>query len=94
MKDAKVDGNQAEIRDGLRAGGAFVIDTHSLGNGFPDLVAWTPQAGWQLLEVKMPRGHFTEAECKLHEACPGPIRVVRTVERALQVMGMEVDDGT
>ena len=92
MRAAKTDGPHAEIRDGLRALGVFVIDTHRLGNGFPDLVAWSPVARWQLLEVKMPGGILTDDECKLHDACPGPIWIVLTLKRACQIMGVEVSD--
>lgn len=91
MRAAKTDTNHAGIRDGLRASGAFVIDTHALGDGFVDLVAWTWQAGWQLLEVKMPRGRLTKDEIKLHGVCPGPIWVVRTLEEACDIMGVEVE---
>ena len=91
MRAAKVDANQAEIIDGLRALGVYVIDTHRLGDGFPDLVAYTWFAGWQLLEVKAPRGRLTKAEKALQMDCPGPIWVVRTLEQACEVMGVEVE---
>ena len=45
VRAAKVDYNHIDIRDWLRKCGVFVIDTHRLGDGFPDLVAWTAQAG-------------------------------------------------
>ena len=91
MRAAKVDGNHDEIRDGLRALGVYVIDTHGLGQGFADLVAYSWYAGWQLLEVKMPRGRLTSAERKLQNECPGPIWVIRTLEQACEVMGVEVE---
>ena len=94
MRAAKVDGNHDEIRDGLRARGVFVIDTHRLGDGFPDLVAWSPWAAWQLLEVKMPGGALTEDEYKLHTECPGRIWIVRTMEEACDIMVVEVSDGS
>ena len=91
MRAAKVDANHAEIRDGLGALGVYVIDTHRLGDGFPDLVAWTLEVGWQLLEVKTARGRLTKAERELQEQCPGPIWIVRTLEDAAAKMGLEVE---
>ena len=91
---AKTDGNHAEIRDGLRAIGVFVIDTHMLGDGFPDLVAWGGRkVGWQLLEVKAAAGSLTDDEAALHNKCPGPIWVVRSLAEAARIMGREVEDG-
>jgi hypothetical protein len=94
--DAKVDSNHGEIRDGLRALGVDVIDCHAVAQvvpGFPDLLAWSPASGWQLLEVKGPRGKLTDDEKAFHEQCAGPVRVVRTLERAAMIMDKEVDDG-
>ena len=88
----RVDANHGDIRDGLRQCGVYVIDTHELGGGFPDLVAWTPQRGWRLLEVKTLRGRLTPDEKALHDSCPGPIDVVRTLEQALQAMGLEWEE--
>ena len=85
----RVDANHGEIRDGMRQRFVFVIDTHAVGDGFPDLVAWTPQRGWRLLEVKTARGRLSPAERKLHAESPGPIDVVRTLGEALRVMGIE-----
>jgi len=89
VRDAKTDANQAEIKEGLEALGVYVIDTHRLGDGFPDLVAYTWFAGWQLLEVKMPRGRLTKAEKALQMECPGAIWIVHSVEEACEVMGVK-----
>lgn len=48
---AKRDANHTEIIDTLRSCGVAVYDTASIGNGFPDLVAWASN-GWHLIEIK------------------------------------------
>ena len=96
MRAAKTDMNHAEIRDGLRALGVFVVDTHAAAKyvpGFPDLLAWTRKVGWQLLEVKTATGTLTDAEEQFHDVCPGPVWIVRTLEGAARIMGLEVSDG-
>lgn len=59
---AKVDGNQKEIVEFLRANGVSVAITSQLGKGFPDLVC-----GWKgksfLLEIK--DGNLTPSKQKL-----------------------------
>lgn len=47
---ARVDRNHAEVRDGLRAAGAFVIDTHGLPGCLDLLVGW--RGRFVLVEVK------------------------------------------
>lgn len=58
---ARKDGNHNAIADAFRAAGASVIETHRLGDDFPDLVI-----GWRgrtvLVEVKNPEGRDRETE--------------------------------
>ena len=43
-------------------------------------------------KVKTLRGRLTPDERKLHAESPGPIDVVRTLEQALQAMGLEWEE--
>ena len=56
---ARTDANHAAIRDALRKAGASVVDTSSVGGGFPDLVVgfvlcrpWAVMRVNYLVEVK------------------------------------------
>ena len=96
MRAAKVDTNHAEVRDGLRALGVDVIDCHAVAQvvpGFPDLLAWAPKVGWQLLEVKACNGRLTPAEAVFVVTHAGPVWIVWSLEEAAGIMGKEVGDG-
>ena len=87
------DRNHAEIRDQLRKLGVFVWDTHTLGNGFPDLLCVVRKEA-VLLEVKDPKKipskrRLTPQERDFFKAYPGPIFVVTTVEQALTALGVK-----
>jgi Holliday junction resolvase len=86
-RKARVDRNHADIRARYRAYGWFVIDTSSVGSGFPDLIAL--KAGRvEFIEVKdgdLPpsRQRLTEAEKAIHEVFKAkglPIRIVTSVD--------------
>ena len=86
------DRNHAEIRDQLRKLGVFVWDTHTLGNGFPDLLCVVRKEA-VLLEVKDPKQipskrELTELERQFFQAYPGPVFVVTSVEQALSALGL------
>lgn len=89
MKYARrADGNQAEIVAALRAVGCKVIPTHTIGQGFPDLVV-DYQGRTVLIEVKDPSKpksdrRLTPQQQEFHAAWTGPIYVVETVDQALQ----------
>jgi hypothetical protein len=89
---AATDGNHAAIRDGLRAAGLWVWDTHHVGGGFPDLLVWRNR--FVLLEVKdgrlsPSRKALTPLEQAFHLGCPGPVHVVETLEAAFKAVGLE-----
>lgn len=90
---AKVDANQAEIVAALRAVGASVQPLHAVGSGVPDLLI-----GWRgknlLFEVK--DGSKPQSDRKLtpdqvtwHEAWRGQVCVVKSVQEALEAIGMK-----
>lgn len=85
----RTDNNHAEIRDGLRAARYWVVDTHDLGAGYPDLTVILPGA-IALLEIKQVGERLTGDEQVFHahaEAIGSPVFVVRSVEEALVRLG-------
>lgn len=85
MTAKRTDLNHAEIRDALRAIGAFVADTHELGHGFPDLLVVRPDRAMFLVEVKSPGGELTADEKHFAAACPATVHVVRSAEEAIRI---------
>lgn len=83
----RVDANQAEIIAALRRVGAFVVDTSSLGDGFPDILACYRQ-GVYLLECKRRGGYLTPAERRFINNCPAKVYVVHNVDEALRAIGV------
>ena len=83
---AKVDANQPEIVRALEQVGARVLHLHTLGRGAPDILTVYREVLY-LMEIKMDKGKLTADEAQFHEAWPGPIFIVRSVEDALRVIG-------
>lgn len=84
----RADGNQPDIVKALRAAGCKVIATHTIGQGFPDLVV-DYQGRTCLIEVKDPSKpkadrKLTPAQEEFHAAWTGPIYVVETAEQAIE----------
>jgi len=86
MTRARIDANQPEIVDTLRALGASVQSLASVGDGCPDLVV-----GWRgrnvLLEIKdgakaPSRRRLTADERRWHASWSGEVVIVATVEQA------------
>ena len=94
MRAAKRDDNHAEIRDNLRAIGAMVHDTGSLGGGFPDLVVGY-RGVIHLLEIKdgskpPSKRKLTPDEVKFfHDWAGFPVHVVESFDDALRVIQEE-----
>jgi hypothetical protein len=90
----RTDANQAAIVKALRDVGASVGVMSDLGRGMPDLmVGYTPPNGkpqTYLLEVKTAAGKLTADEHKWHMLWRGQVAIVRSVEDALRVIGVEV----
>lgn len=85
---AKVDANQAIIVEALRAAGATVALTHTLGGGFPDLVVAFAGRVY-LMEVKNEDGknELTEPELEFLADWNLHYEIVWTPEDALEVIG-------
>lgn len=97
------DGNHAELRDGLRAGGLLVADTGGMGDGFPDLVVGSRRPPCPtcrrrpltMLEVKDGRRppsarKLSEDEEKFHAIWGDHVRVVESLEAAYGALGIDI----
>jgi hypothetical protein len=82
MRNARVDQNQKLIVEALRAAGASVWDTHTLGHGFPGLDGKT-----YLVEVKYHSAPLTDDELSFLRKWRGHYKVIRSVEEALRMIG-------
>ena len=87
----RVDDNHSEIVKGLRAIGATVRSTASVGQGFPDLAVGFHGQTW-LLEIKdgsksPSRRTLTPDEQKFHSTWRGAAAVVTSLDDALRTIG-------
>lgn len=88
----RVDANQAEIVEALRAVGCSVAITSDLGKGFVDIVVGRAGANF-LMEIKDGRKSkskrkLTPAEREFHQAWRGQVCVVKSVDDALRIVGV------
>ena len=88
---ARVDGNQGKIVEKLRQLGISVHCTHTVHDGFPDLVAGHRGVNY-LFEVKDPaqpesKRKLTEDERAFRDNWRGQVFTIETVQDALSVMG-------
>lgn len=88
---AKVDANQADIVEALRAVGATVQPLHMVGDGCPDLLVGYRVQNF-IMEVKdgdkpPSRRKLTPDQVDWHSEWRGQKAVVKTPEEALAVIG-------
>lgn len=83
---ARIDSNQREIVDALRAHGASVQTLAAVGKGVPDLLVGHAERNL-LLEVKAEGGGLTLAQEHWHGEWRGSVVVVRCVDDALMALG-------
>lgn len=84
---AKVDGNQREIVQALIAAGCSVCSLAAVGKGAPDLLVGHAGRNY-LLEVKTLTGRIERGQYEWHAAWRGQACIVRTVEQALEAVGL------
>ncbi len=83
--NARRDANEPAIVDALRAQGFHV--TRINGTGVPDLLVSKRGGFMRLVEVKMPKGRYRQAQIDFREAWPGPpIITLRTIDDAARFM--------
>jgi hypothetical protein len=92
MRFAKIDANQNEIVEALRAAGCFVQSLASVGKGCPDLMVGTGMK-WFVMEVKdgakpASSRKLTKDEQTWHDRARlfAPVHVVESVEQALAIV--------
>ena len=83
---ARKDLNQQAIVDALRAVGASVCVTNQ--RGLPDILCGF-QGRTYLIEVKGKTGKLTTAQEQFIQKWRGPVSIVRSVEEALEVLGVQ-----
>lgn len=93
INKAKVDANQPEIVDALRAAGCFVTSLAGIGKGVPDVLVGS-DGKWFLMEIKdgsKPPGQrkLTDDEIKWHQKASqhAPVWIVYDEIGALWVCG-------
>ena len=74
--------------------GLSVADTHSLGNGFPDICIGYKGTTNLLIEIKNPSQprtgqQLTDAEERFHRAWRGKVLTVTTLEEILEAMDIQ-----
>ena len=91
MRRAKVDANQKEIVKALRAAGATVAHTHTVGDGFVDIVVLYRRRVY-LMEIKdgdkpLSAQKLTPKEEKFHAVWGEVAHVVNSISLALFIIG-------
>jgi len=84
LRAAKVDANQGEIVEALRAIGCSVQSLAKVGGGCPDLLVGLNGRN-VVIEIKDGRG-FTPAQKNWHRDWQGKAHVANTVQEALQIV--------
>ena len=83
----KVDANQAEIVKALRQVGMSVLSLAPMGKGCPDLLV-ADDDSYFLIEVKGPKGKLTEDQVAFIADWRGVVHIARTVDEALNIVGV------
>lgn len=92
MTPRRVDANQPRIVEGLRAIGATVLHIHMVAQNSPDIVVGHHGINY-LFEIKVEKGQLRPGQQRWHQAWRGQVAVIRCLEDALAIMGLEVKDG-
>jgi hypothetical protein len=84
IRKARIDSNQPEIVKAFRDLGWIVAHTHTVGQGFPDVVI--SKAGYTgLVEIKdgnkvASKKKLTKAEKEFHDSWQGNIHIIESVD--------------
>lgn len=88
MTPKRIDANQPAIVRELRQLGATVLHLHTLGKGCPDILVGH-KGKLFLFEIKGPKGLLTAEQACWHTLWRGQVAVIRSIEDAMAVMGIE-----
>ena len=83
----RTDRNQSAIIKALRAAHCTVIDLSAIGRGCGDILAGR-MGKWYMLEIKTEHGKPNKRQHEFAEECRGHYAVVRSVDEALEVVGL------
>ena len=89
IRNARVDGNQKEIVQQLRAIGATVLHTHQLKNCFDILVGWKGlNFCFEIKDGSKPKSarQLTEGEQKFFNVWRGQVDKVETFEEIMKII--------
>lgn len=89
IRKARVDGNQKEIVQQLRAIGATVLHTHQLKNCFDILVGWKGlNFAFEIKDGSKPKSarQLTEGEQKFFNVWRGQVDKVETFEEIMKII--------
>lgn len=81
----KVDANQPEIVEALRAAGASVQILSGVGHGCPDIIVGLKGRNY-LFEIKAPGGAMTRDEITWEKQWRGQYTIVRSAYQALECL--------
>lgn len=97
---SRVDVNQVDVVDALRAVGCFVQSLAAIGKGCPDLLVAIPARGgrqptparWIVIEVKdgsLPSSarRLTGPQKAWHREAVAPVHIANNVDEALMIVG-------
>ena len=94
MKHGRLDDNHLEIVQALRDAKCGVLSLADLGSGVPDILVWSWAYRCLMLQeikdgAKSPsRRQLTPDESRWHEAWPGPVQIVYSIDDALRAAGV------
>lgn len=89
----KVDANHREIVEAMKAVGASIIDTSTLGQGMPDLIVGF-HGKTILMEIKNPKTQYGRKGLNVNQRkwaegwTGGPLSIVDSVDAALRMLGV------
>lgn len=85
MRAYRVDKNQRNIVDGLRAIGCSVQHLHKVGQGCPDILVGHNGKN-VLIEIKHGDGKHTAQQVVWHASWRGQVATVNSLEKAIEVV--------
>src|ERR1043166_8284794 len=85
---ARTDRNHRPLFDFAREFGAYVCETHQLGQGKPDGFVYAPRKhSWFAVEIKTEDGELTPDQVRVHALAP--VKIWRTEGDVLETLGLK-----
>lgn len=90
MRRARIDNNQKDIVDRLRAAGFSVVCLHTVGNGCPDIAVGIDGKTY-LIEIKSDAGKLTGKQEAFFQGWRGCAFVARSFEQIIETIEADND---